>query len=445
MSLTLLGFILDPRHPQADDRAILEKLLPEVCSDTHPENFLQQLSIYGGRWILIANNGSRVTVFTDALAQRPVFYTPHLTNGEVWCAAQPAIIASILGLEPSRPALEFADAQQRNGRQEFWFPNDWSAYEEIKLLLPNHYLDLTNAQARRFWPTSCLPRLSVRQAVKEAARQLRGLMQSAGSRFSLAVLITAGWDSRVVLAATRNLKTEISYLTFNLGSARTAESDLSVPARLLPKLGKSHDVVDVPERMDPEFQQLYLQNTSMAHECWGPTAEALLKHLRSSAVRVTGNGSETVRQQFRPSAGRDAITAETLAAFAWTKEEFAIKAFEQWLAGVPKELGYDILDLFYWEQKCAQWLGVGQVEWDLVGEVVALFNSRALLSTLLSTHSAYRVGPQYELYRALLKELWPEVLSEPVNPHKKLGATGTSLKARVKSFLVKSHLIEYVR
>jgi hypothetical protein len=54
-------------------------------------------------------------------------------------------------------------------------------------------------------------------------------MLSAGNRFPLAVLMTAGWDSRVVLAAAKNLKTRVSYFTCNLGNARTADADWSVP------------------------------------------------------------------------------------------------------------------------------------------------------------------------------------------------------------------------
>jgi hypothetical protein len=443
-SLSLLGFILDPHHPDADDSAILKQLLPELCSDAHPKEFLHRLNVYGGRWILIANNGSRITLFNDALGQRQLYYTSPPVNGEVWCGAQPGIIASILNLEPSRVAMEFVEAQKKSGQQEYWFPNDTSAYNDIRLLLPNHYLNLVTAQPQRFWPSACLPKLSLRHAVKEGAEQLRGLMLSAGNRFPLAVLMTAGWDSRVVLAAAKNLKTQVSYFTCNLGNARTADADWSVPARLLPKLGKNHRVLDVAERMDPEFKEIYLQNVPMAHECMGPTAQALFSFLPSSEVRVSGSGSETVRQQFRPSRW-DAVTAETLASFAWTKEKFAIEAFGKWLEGVPKDTGFHILDLFYWEQKCGQWLAGGQVEWDLVGESFAPFNCRGLLSTLLSTDVAYRVGPHYELYRALLRELWPEVLTEPINPHKKPRTDPPSVKAKVRDILVKLHLIEFVR
>ena len=443
-SLTLLGFILDPVHPDASDSAIIKELLPELCSDARGKDSLKRLSTYGGRWILIADNGDDVAVFNDALGQRQLYYASSPANGEIWCAAQPGLIATILNLEPSQKAAAFAEAQRSCGQQEYWFPNDTTGYDEIKLLLPNHYLDLDKAQPCRFWPVTSLPKLSIGDAVKHAASQLRGLMLSAANRFPLAALMTAGWDSRTVLAAAKNITGDISYLTFDLGNGNTSAADINVPSALLHKFSKVHHVLKVPESMDPEFRQLYLRNVFGAHECWGATAQALFGFLSASQVRVSGSGSETVRQQFRPSRW-DVVTPEILATFARTKEKFAVEAFGRWIEGVPKDSNVHILDLFYWEQKCGQWLAEGQVEWDLVGESFAPFNCRDLLSTLLSTDVAYRVEPHYELYRALLKELWEEVLSEPINPHKRARKEPASPKTIIRDLLVRFHLVEFVR
>lgn len=442
-TLTLLGFVFDPQDSESDDSAILAQLLPDLCSGADCIESLQKTNRFGGRWVLIADTGSRITLLSDPLGQRQIYYTFPSIQGEVWCASQPGIIAEVLNLEPSANAMEFVETQKSRGQVEYWFPNDTSLYDNVKLLLPNHYLDLAQGKPQRFWPCSSLEKLPLRQAVKDGASLIRGLMMSAGNRFPLEVLITAGWDSRVVLAAAKDLKSEISYFTFVTAESDFEKPDVQVPARLLPKLGKVHHILDVSESMDPAFWQLYQQNVSAAHECWGPIAQALYRRSRPSGLRVSGSGSETVRQQFRPSV-KGAVTPETLAGFANARQKFAIDAFAQWLAGVPKNIGFDVLDLFYWEQKCGQWLAVGQVEWDVAGESFAPFNCRTLLATLLAVHEHYRQLPHYELYSALLRELWPEVLSEPINPHKNRGADRLSLKAWVKGALVKSHLREYI-
>jgi len=38
---------------------------------------------------------------------------------------------------------------------------------------------------------------------------------------------------------------------------------------------------------------------------------------------------------------------------------------------------------------------------------------------MLAVDESLRKGPDYELYRQLMVKLWPEVLSEPINPKAK--------------------------
>ena len=150
-----------------------------------------------------------------------------------------------------------------------------------------------------------------------------------------------------------------------------------------------------------------------------------------------------VRQQLRPAGYEyETVTPDTLSRFAKAKGEFAIEAFSQWLGQVPTDLNFDLLDLFYWEQKCGQWLAVGQVELDLGPECFTPYNCRTLLGTLLGTHRDYRVGPDYELYRALLTELSAAVLVEPINPHK--GGWHPARKRRIRGALVRLHVREYI-
>ncbi len=433
-SLTLLGYILDARHPDSDDRTVLEALLPRLCSEGEPAELLQAVNHLGGRWILIVENGADIWVLNDALAQRQVYYNSPSVPGQVWCASQPRILAEFLGLEPSVRSAQFVEKQKQAGQLEYWFPNDTSPYEAIKLLLPNHYLNLATGKPERFWPRENIGRVSIRKAVKPAASLLRGQMKSAANRFPLEILITAGWDSRTVLAATKDLQGDIRYYTFV--DEGTNPADIEVPAKLLPKLGRSHNILRIPGKSETPFKERYLRNVAAAHETWVPVAEALSTFCRPSALRVSGSGSETVRQQLRPHV-TDGVTAEILAGFAKARQEFAVDEFGRWLAGVPKNCDIGILDLFYWEQKCGQWLAVGQTEWDLVGESFAPFNCRELLALLLPVAERYRVPPHYKLYRAFIRHLWPAVLSEPVNPHKK---NNPLFKGRSKQLIIRDYL-----
>jgi hypothetical protein len=442
-SLTLLGFILDSRDPKSDDATVLERIFPELSSGSDPRLSLQCTNPLGGRWVLIIDDGTRITLASDALGQRQIYYNCQPIRAETWCGSQAGIIAEILQLTPSLQAKDFREAQIAVGQAEWWYPNDLSAYDEIKLVLPNHYLNLLPAKTQRFWPRQSLPRIRPQRAAQEGARIIKALLTGAATRFPLGVLITAGWDSRVVFAAAKDLESEVNYVTFATQASKSENPDVNVPARLLPKFGKVHHFLLIPEAMDPAFAVLFRQNVTPAHKSYGALAQALYEGGQSFGLRVSGGGSETVRQQLRPAGYEyEKVTPDTLSRFAKAREEFAIAAFSQWLSGVPADLKFDLLDLFFWEQKCGQWLAVGQVELDLGGESFTPYNCRTLLETLLSTHRDYRLGPDYELYRVMLTELSAAVLVEPINPHKT--SWKPARKRWIRSALVRLHVREYI-
>ena len=75
-----------------------------------------------------------------------------------------------------------------------------------------------------------------------------------------------------------------------------------------------------------------------------------------------------------------------------------------------------ILDLFYWEHWAGNFAAMSQAEWDIVQEVFTPYNCRRLLTNMLSVDERLRDHDETVFYRELINELWPEVLSEPINP-----------------------------
>ena len=443
-SLTLLGYILDPENVTASDSEIITALLPQLCSADPHTNSPQCTDRFGGRWILIANDGEQIRLFSDALGQRQICYTAPAVAGEVWCASDPGMLARLLHMEPDSAALEFVQAQLQAGRNEYWWPYDTSLYREIKFLNPNHYLLYAGAAPRRFWPSGKLTHLPIRRVVKDGARLIRELLAAAANRYALQIMMTAGWDSRLVLAASKEVSGNFSYLTFLRPGFTPETADVSVPRRLLQNLGKTLDILPLPEKMDEEFREIYMQNVAAAHEEWGLIAQALYQPGPQKKLRVSSTGSETVRQQLRPEEA--GLTPEILTHYASAEgRPFAVAAFARWLADIPRDLPVGILDLFYWEQKCGNWMAVGQTEWDITGiSNFSPYNCRALLAMLLSVNVEYCLPPLYELHTALIKELWPETLREPINPHKQLHREKPSVKSVAKHFLVRTHLLDYI-
>ena len=76
-----------------------------------------------------------------------------------------------------------------------------------------------------------------------------------------------------------------------------------------------------------------------------------------------------------------------------------------------------------------------QQEFDIAWqEIFSPYNCRLLLANMLSVKRKYRCAPNYVFHKELISNLWPEVLAEPVNPHR-VQSPIRLLKKRVRSHL----------
>jgi len=417
-SLTLLGFIVDPGHPEADDSEIVEGLLTKArTGDDLPE----LTAGLAGRWILIYRDGDDAALFHDALGLRQVVYTDVSSTKDLWCASQPELLAETLGLRISESAKDFIDSYELRKNDERWWPGESTPYSEVKRLLPNHTLSLTTGTTRRYWPDAELPLLTLERARDEIAPVLEGLMRSASHRFdTAAVSLTAGWDSRLILAASRDVKNELTFMTVRQLKMSDDHPDLYIPSRLASSLELEYRIVKSAVLADPEFLRQYKMNAPLAHDVWAPDAKAILDCYGLSKVAISGSGGEIGRCFYRrPSLDRKTLSGKRLSSLAHMgAHPFSVGWLEKWLAGARSSYNVDILDLFYWEQRAGSWMAMAQLEFGMVWkEIFTPYNCRLVLSTMLCVDGKHRRGPAYKLFDELLKALWPEVLREPINPH----------------------------
>jgi hypothetical protein len=443
-SLTLLGYLLDPIHPTLSDLEIITAMLRQAASAT---DIFAHTHALGGRWILIIDDGKETLLFNDATGCRQVFYTNNSFE-EIWCASQPGIIAEELGFQVDKDALDcFINTQACQERIEYWWPGESSPYKEIRHLLPNHYLDLRDGSCRRFWPYEKLRFMSCQEAVHSASLMLRGLMQAASNRFDLALAVTGGWDSRLLLAATREIRQDIFYYTlmYNRFYNLTETSpDVKTPSELLPQLGLEHHIIRCPSQMHRKFRDIYFRNVTSAHEAWGNIAQGIYENYPQNRVCMKAVVNEVARC-YPPCrlAFFERPTAEKLARISgMDRNAFAVKHFKKWLIQTQdtiSSLNVHIMDLFYLEQRMGNWYAMSQMEWDIAQEVFEPFNCRDLITVFLSVEDKYKRQPANRLYRMLIWALWPDVLSAPINP------APFRLISLIKGLLMRTDLYQFVR
>lgn len=429
LKITLLGFIIDPAAPELDDAGVLRELAGAAStSDELPAHATD----LGGRFVLVVDDGTQTLLLHDPCGLREVFHNAK-EGGEVWCASQPCRIADALGYQPGAEAREFMGSDYYRNHHEPWWPGPGTPYAELRRLQPNHLLDLRSGETRRYWPNRQLRRVDPEDAAQITAQLLRGSVRAASRRFRLSVPLTAGMDSRTVLAATRGLD-DLYHYTLRHSGIERGSADLVVPGRILSRLGREHHVIGCPDRMSEEFASVYRTNVSCTHASAGAMAEGLLEHYPRSRVMLSGHCSEIARDTFRISHTPAPDAAALARLMGMSDNPTALRHFDAWLSStgpVADSLGYRVWDLFFWEQEYGTWAANGQSQWDLVHERFTPFNQRTILSTLLGTDPFFRQQPRYELHRRIMQILWPELLAEPFNP------VDRSIRTRMRAALGK--------
>lgn len=428
-SLTLLGCMLDPLRPAANDQLVLHDLLDVSCS---PAELPKATGRFGGRWILICRDQDEMFLFNDPMGLRQVFYTDPAQTGRVWAFSQPRFAEDLLGLEPDDAALRYMDSYVFRADKEYRWPLSASPYAHVHRLLPNHWLDLKRGGCRRFWPDGRIGTRGLDDAVRDIEALMPGLLKAAANRFELAISVTAGIDSRLVWAACREIRDRVCFVSLRQAKAPDDFADNVVPARLAKRVGVEHHVIRAAATASAEFCALYKKNVFLAHDHYAADAEAILNRFARKKVAVTGSGGELGRCYYGIRIpGYRRITPGYLGRLDIDKNEFAAGHYAEWLARSGEVGDVHILDLFYWENRSA-WMGMTNLEFDTAWrDIITPYNCRDLLAAILSVDERHREWPNYRLYRLAIRRLWPELLDEPINPHKHSLAGDLKQKAKL--------------
>ncbi len=416
--MLLIGFALDPTEPGKDDEQIVRELLASETLSI--DAIASSVSRWAGRFVLIVSLRGRLYVFHDPCGLRSVYYAHR--EGVMYLGSQPLIFSEVFPLLASKELNLFQSSEYVSSHIEYWVPSGASLYEGVRHLLPNHYLDMAEQKQRRYWPLTTLPKAAVEAASEEAAICLRGLMQAARARFRLALPLTAGWDSRTVLAACREVVEDVCIYTLLYRDLTPQSADVRTPARMLRALGIRHHVFDCSCPAADEFRRIYKSNVFLAHDDWCGIAYGLWQNYPQDRVCIKGNCSEIARCfYYKWGAHEEIRSGLQLAGFesGWAEMPFIVDQLDEWLKDAREvclSTGMDVLDLFYWEHRMGSWQAQSQTEWDIAQEAFTPFNCRPLLLGMLAVPNEYRRAENYALHRRVIERLWPQLLKWPINP-----------------------------
>ena len=421
----IVGVAVDPRRPERPQADLARDLA------TAPPGDRQDLvdgwtGAFAGVWC----EGADAEIHHDAAGLTSIVWT---TDGLLAVGSDPALLARVAPLAEAPEASSFEASRAYANAGRLW-PGTRTRYENVRRLLPNHILTLPDRAPRRIFPVRPLAARTIDEGADALAKAACGGVLGVAARGPVRLGLTAGWDSRVLLAASRQLVASGRLSAYvivhpvNDGPAIADTVDAEIANRLGRQLGFAVDTIRYAPTVDDALASALAESVTGGQ----PNRALITNAFLDRSTAINGNVSEVARTYYARAAQS---TAEVLAWHVYRRPHpVAVEAYGAWLAEaspVSRALGYDIEDLFYWENRMGVWGATAWTGYRVACEMVSPFSNRRLLETLLGVPARFRGREHNPLYREAIARLWPEALSVPLNPQAKTRAIGWMERAGV--------------
>lgn len=412
-AVAVIGIVYDPLRPLLNEEHILEDIL-KTCRDF--KAFCAYSDRLSGRFVLLYKDMQHFAVKGDACHLRQIFYGKIKESCFLTSAPKLALLA--LGVERQTHAEKAAFLEsQAYARNRYTLYGNQSEDDRIFKLLPNHFFDMSAGEAARL-PVCPVEALSRSETLDYAAHALEGSYEALAGRYKLLQPVTAGWDSRLLLAASHGHREAISHYVFM--QTDKENPDIWVSQNLADALGFKLDIVE-RKALREDFIHAYGEKLLCPHIFYN--SWEIQHHFDQgyggNVVNINGNGAEIARCFYGYTSGKAGLDMLLHLSGYGRDSAFIAGEVESWLRDArPYALtaGLDMLDLFYWEQRMGNWGSVNPFLQDIAIEEISPFNNRRLLLTLLGIPAEERRAPHYSFFRALAAHMEARVLLEPVNP-----------------------------
>ncbi|APX33083.1 hypothetical protein BH708_10575 [Brachybacterium sp. P6-10-X1] len=361
-----------------------ELLLSIADGDRRP---LEDLS---GRFALFVVTAGEIVVLHDPLGSQALFYA---RSGGI-AGSHAALVAETLGVAQSRRVRQYMALPEYKARKTRFLPGDLTLFDEVALLPPNNELHLRGARTSRYWPIHPVKDSSREEAFAIWDEYFTNYARFLAPRYSPVLGLTGGTDSRSVIASLHSKGIELRCETWD--SMPIQERERIDP--MVAHLRVNHRWLDLSHRVDStRFHELRSAAKKAAGFTRGTPLLPALMDDRAGArdVFLYGHGSGVMRgsysRLFKPWLPEDPLKRH-YALYAGPNRKDASRAYETFTlealrnflnrANYGSELhGADIGDLFYWEQRMANWAALQIATFSVTMQSHAALNSRRLFST----------------------------------------------------------------
>ncbi len=370
---------------------------------------------WSGRWLLIGET----SVLTDACALLGCLHTKD-SEGRLWISSSPTLLAKhALGDE-----AEIGDHRKLlHERGVSWFPPPRTRFAQIRRLLPSQKLDLRDGHitARSFLP-SIEPVTDYDAALSSLNTMFRNAM--AGIREitdgPLWLGLTAGYDSRLMLAIAQKAKIDIHPYTRLTPRMSVADRILSP---VLAEMAGFEHIASPDQPTNLNRNSMFTEHTA-GHVSRGdanPFLAGVRAHMQGTTFGGHGFALASGFSNWHELPDRMPDPAEATRLFLdktrEPKDSTAAEGLNEWFewATETPHANLDWRDRLFLEQRQTGWLAAKEQVYDMEAlERFPILNSARIYACLLSIDRAKRRGSN--LQKDLIERIAPDLAEVPFNP-----------------------------
>lgn len=397
-----------------------------------------------GRYVAIVHDkiNNEQLIFSDALSLKQIYYCNKpklLISGDINMIKE----INNLGEKDSDYNLKakffFDNDINRVGTGNCWIGNE-TIFNNVKKLPPNHKLNFNSLVVTRYWPNKILEKKPLDDCAKDIAQYLTHIIDSISKKRKIIMAVTAGYDSRVLFAASKNIRNKTIYFIDKKSSMPDDDRDIRIGKEVVESKGLVFNINRHNECIDnipKEFIDNYYASCFFAGGTQLPTVYYYYSNY-SNYINLCGVG-EIGRHRFgecvfKPTAGYLSYK------YGYIKNNYAKEQAENWLNNnynLCEKFNVNPYTLFYWEEDLGNWGAVGNSESDIAIEEINPYNSHYIFEIMLSVSWHNSKLRDNILFDKIIQTLDPDLLNIPINPDFKL-------TERIKRILMNSKVYQFL-
>ncbi|MCG2841755.1 hypothetical protein L6Q21_12255 [Sandaracinobacter sp. RS1-74] len=341
--------------------------------------------------------------------------------------ALPAVFSAAHGLIASTTTMAslFADFEDdAEVREIFNFPKSrgflpfgLTARRGLERLHPNHRLHLSSFSVQRVWPQPAFAALDRDQPIEtqplvaDIAARVRRNTEAVLTAGKAVMNLSGGNDSRMALAACRNMRDRLETQTF----VTPGDREGAMAARVAQVAGVAHHKIPLTESSAQSIEAwlhrtgyTIFENVAKMTDCVVATDRGLqpIGGTCAELTRATSWNGEDL--------GHKSLPVERLLYMIRIPDVPRVhEAAERWLAGLPPCDRVFALDLAKIEQIHSNWAASSIYGHKLDRPTIYPFVGVKIYESILSLPNGYRLNNGF--FRDYISLLWPELLQAPVN------------------------------